>query len=177
MKEIQLTQGKVALVDDEDFERISIHKWQAFNSHKYRGGQYFIARHHATNGHIMMHRLIAGLNFKDKNLVVDHINHNTLDNRKSNLRVCTKADNSRNCILPKHNTSGFKGVWQDKRNGTWKACLSILGCNKHVGTFFTKEEAARAYDEAAKKHYGEFAYLNFPTGAENRVEGREPCRA
>ena len=90
MKKIKLTQGKVALVDDEDYERVSKIKWAAEQCSTVKSNYYARNR----NQNIKMHRLIMDLDKSD--LVVDHINHNTLDNRKKNLRICTKAENNRN---------------------------------------------------------------------------------
>jgi hypothetical protein len=101
MKEIKLTQGKVAMVDDEDFEFLNQWKWNAHKCHNWKGDNYYSERGIHQRGRkpeiiiISMHRLIMGVERNDKRKV-DHINHNTLDNRKENLRVCTNQQNSWN---------------------------------------------------------------------------------
>ena len=94
--------------------------------------------------------------------IVDHINGNPQDNRLSNLRIVTEIDNQRNMRLPSHNTSGFKGVSFRKDRGKYRAYISIHNKTKHLGSFESAENAARAYDDAARFYFGEYASLNFP---------------
>ena len=94
-------------------------------------------------------------------MVVDHINHNGLDNRKANLRLATVAQNAWNAERP-IGRSGYRGVSFDKRVGRWRVAICCCGKRKQLGYFSDKHEAAKAYDRAAKKYYGEFASLNFP---------------
>ena len=105
-----------------------------------------------------LHRFL--LNVTDKNQFVDHINHDTLDNRKSNLRICSLQENSRNRKKAKTNKSGYKGVVLYKQSGKWKAYTKVNMKSKHLGYYDTKEEAALAYNDFAKKTFGEFCYLN-----------------
>jgi hypothetical protein len=158
MKIIPLSQGLFALVSDGDFEYLSQWKWYAAR----RSGNTFYARRMETkNGKrklIYMHRAVTKC---PDGLEPDHINHNTLDNRRENLRVCTHYENVQNAIHPFGKTSkGFRGVrlfdgkW-------WRAQISIAGKAIHLGTFPTAEEAARAYDKANKEHRGKNARLNF----------------
>lgn len=108
------------------------------------------------NKNIMLHRLLAGASLGEQ---VDHINHNIHDNRKCNLRICTAQENSRHCKTP--SKSGFKGVY-DNRHGKWAAMIRVDSKLLHLGTFSNKEDAARTYDAAAHKYFGEFALANFP---------------
>ena len=156
MKMIQLSKqghkrkGKqVALVDDEDFERINKWRWHVNSSG-------YAVRKDYNNGKktTLMHRVV--LNAPD-GMDVDHINHNTLDNQKSNIRICTNNENMRNRKTPKHNTSGYKGVVLDSDRVKWKAVVA----NRIIGRFDTKEDAARAYNKKAKEQFGEFAKPNF----------------
>ena len=141
-KEIQLTQGKVAIVDDDDFERLSTRKWYAAKNH----GTFY-----AQSGKcVMMHRIIMNA---PQEREVDHIDRNGLNNQKNNLRLCTAAENRKN----RSSTSrfGYKGVW-------FNGCSFTARCGyKYLGSFDTAEQAASAYDEIARKNYGEFAYQNF----------------
>lgn len=104
-----------------------------------------------------MHAVIAKT---PKGMHTDHKNHNTLDNREENLRVCTRNENMRNRSKHKNNTSGYKGV-SVSSGGRWRADIRINGKSHFISTHATPEDAARAYDDGAKKFHGEFAVLNF----------------
>jgi hypothetical protein len=93
-------------------------------------------------------------------LQVDHINGNTLDNRKFNLRICTAAENTKNTKLKSSNTSGYKGVAWHTGTNKWRAYIVLDNRQKHLGLFKTKEEAALSYNEAALKYHKSFARLN-----------------
>lgn len=159
MKEIQLSQGKVAVVDDEDFEELSKFKWCAV---KY--GNIFYAIRNCPNPKtgkkttITMHRQILGLtNPKEQ---TDHVDGNGLNNQRSNIRVCNKQQNGANRSAQKNNQLAFKGV-SLFRGGKFRAQIQVLRKNIHLGLFKTPELAAAAYDAAARKYYGEFARTNF----------------
>ena len=153
---ISLTRGQVAKIDPEDYECVNQFKWFADWS---QGMHSFYAKGRigdATTNPIRMHRFIMNAP-EDKE--VDHINGDTLDNRKANLRLCTQAENNRNRKKSSLNTSGYTGV--NKKKNRWCARTSFDGKRIHIGYFSDAEEAAHAYDEAVKKHHGEFAKTNF----------------
>jgi hypothetical protein len=158
MKEIQLTQGQVALVDDEDFERVSQYKWRAQKANRVKRLKFYVVSGQSPSL-ILLHRLIVGA---PKSAVVDHISGDGLDNRRGNLRLATHAQNMRNSatVLLTHNSSGFRGVSWCKNQNRWRTRLAVDGNLMHVGYFTDKLEAAKAYNEAAKKYHGEFATLN-----------------
>jgi len=159
---IPLTQGFVALVDDEDYERCNKHKWYACFS-----GTKVYART-CIKGKIpiwmRLHRFIMSP-LPDQQ--IDHINNDGLDNRKENLRIATSTQNIAN--TPKHKThngttpsSKYKGVCFFKATGGWVTYLRLHGKQMHLGYFTSEIEAAKAYDKKAKELFGEFAKLNFP---------------
>ena len=167
MDEIKLTRGKFAIVDKEDFYWLNQWKWlfdgkcAARAEHIKGSGRYPNAKYN----HIQMHRLILEkYNLLKDGLETDHINRNPLDNRKKNLRVVTHKENAINRGLHKNSTSGFKGVTFDKnttnRYKKWKAHIKLNDKHINLGRFLTKEEAALAYNEMAKKNFGEYFYLN-----------------
>lgn len=149
--------GLVTQVDDDDFEFLNKFRWYAGRNHA--GNIYAERQEYLRPGFrkIKMHRLITDA---PKGMVVDHINGNGLDNRRENLRVCTLAENSQNRarIRKKSSDSKYKGVSFVSYYG---ARIKVDGKMINLGHFKTPEEAARAYDEAAKKYFGQFANLNF----------------
>ena len=147
---IPLTQGKYALVDEEDYERVNQYNW-CLQVGKYAGM-------YIEKEHYLMHRFI--MNVTDSKVWVDHIFHDTLDNRKSQLRVCTPSENSQNS-RSNIGLSKYKGIHYHKKNNKWRACINTTNSRIHIGMFTNEEDAARAYDAKAKELFGEFAYLNF----------------
>lgn len=164
MKEIKLTQGQTALVDDEDYDYLMQWKWHAKkDAYTYYAGSNIRlgVRHHKS---ISMHRIIMN---PPHGYLVDHIDHNGLNNQKSNLRICTKRQNRLNSLKRKECATPYKGVMGKRRRtpkNPWRyrACIRVNGELIGLGNYNTPEEAARAYDMAAIKYYGEFALLNFP---------------
>lgn len=151
MKSIPLTQGKFALVDDVDFERLSRFKWHcssAGQSPRQKGEK---------RGLIMMHRIIMET---PSNMEVDHKNGNRLDNRHVNLRNCLRIENSKNKKKHENSTSQYKGVSWHKATGKWQAQIEVGNKNKYLGVFSNQRIAARAYDDAAISFFGEFARTN-----------------
>jgi len=157
-KKIKLTQGKFALVDDADFDWLNQWKWYA---QKQRNTFYAVrnVRVGLKQKIVKMHRLILGLDFDDGRQG-DHINMDTLDNRRANLRIAIHAQNQRNRGRNANNTSGYKGVYWNKQKKKWRAYIKVNGKQKYLGYFDDPIKAARAYDEAAKKHHKEFAQMN-----------------
>lgn len=143
--------GKYALVDDCDYELLAKKKW--FLSGKYVVSSIYNKDTQKTNL-VLLHRIIMN---PSPNLAIDHINRNTLDNRRSNLRICNQGQNASN-RPNKRNTSGYRGVQFHKKSGTW---IAIVGL-EYIGKFTTIEEAARVRDLEAIEKWGEFAELNFP---------------
>lgn len=158
MKQIPLSRGKFALVDDEDYEFLMQWKWHA-NNHGYAVRSQNTKDENGVNfkSMVCMHRVLINAP-KDKH--VDHIDFDKLNNRKVNLRLCTLSENNRNNPKRSHNTSGYKGVYLNKRNGKWFASIGFNGRFIYIGIFKDIKDAARAYNAAAIKYHGEFAVLN-----------------
>lgn len=153
MKEIALANGRgVAIVDDGDYERVAEHRWCLLVTGALR---YAISgRWKAPD--VYMHRLITDA---PKGLVVDHVNHDGLDNQRANLRLCTHAQNLKHSRKRVGWTSRYHGVCFTKQQQKWR-----VDCGGYVGLFSDEISAALAYDVVAKKKHGEFASLNFPDG-------------
>ncbi len=154
-KLIPLTKDKFAIVDADDYERLSKYKWHALQD-----SNNYYARKRRGHGMVLMHRLLLNA---PRGLVVDHINHNGLDNRKSNLRLCTVAENNQNsrpCTRP-NKWSKYKGVTFDKNRKLFMAAIIHNKKRYFLGRFDSETDAAKAYDKKASELFGEFAYLNF----------------
>lgn len=151
MKEIKLNKGFITQVDDEDFDYLNQWRWH-YNKFSVKR----TIRLGKTFKCIIMSRLL--LNVNDSSLMIDHIDGNPLNNSKINLRICSHNDNIKNLSKHKDNTSGYKGV--TKRRNKWRARICVNRKHISLGCFLTKEEAARAYNEAAIIYFGEFARLN-----------------
>jgi hypothetical protein len=159
---VPLTQGLFAIVDVEDYERVSRYTWCASGM----GNRVYAYRH--DNGKTLaMHRFLTNC---PQGMVVDHIDGNGLNNRQNNLRVCTQQQNLYNS-RPKGKSSKYKGVCRDKRRKGWVVYVRYNRRNIFVGRFKDEIEAARAYDRKAYELFGEYAYLNFPE--ETRMESQK----
>ena len=157
MKKIPLPDGLCTLVDNEDYPRVKKYTW--FTS-KGKYGPSCVRTSKKTHGiqkTLLLHRVIMNAKHEE---VVDHINHNALDNRKMNLRTCSRSENSRNMKLRIH-SSRFKGVSWHERANKWVAYIWLFGKGtKYLGLFSNEIEAGKAYNCAALKYFGEFGYLN-----------------
>jgi hypothetical protein len=150
---VSLPDGTVAIVDAEDINRVSRHKWKHHENGK--GGSY--CRRSSLHGNVWLHRFIINA---QPGTEVDHINGDGLDCRKSNLRITDRRGNAQN-RKPRKDGSGLKGVSR-RHDASFRAAIRVDGRKIHLGYFHTAPEAALAYDRAALQHYGEFARLNFP---------------
>lgn len=154
MKEIPLTQGQVALVDDEDYDFLAQWKWHAYwdaNTRSYRAsrGIWDKEAHRATT--VEMSRAIMSA---PRGSHVDHKDHETLNNQRTNLRVCSPTQNQGNRRMNHNNTSGFTGVCAER--GRWSARIRVKGRGIFLGYYDTKDAAAVAYNEAALAIWGDF---------------------
>lgn len=157
MKEISLSQGKFAIVDDEDYEELSKYKWQVKKGwHTLYATRNIRTAIEHTN--LLMHRAIMG---DIKGVAYDHIDGNGLNNQRENLRLATKRENAQNRGFQKNSTSEHKGVSWDKINKKWRVNICRDGKCINIGRYTGMIEAARAYDRKAKEFFGEFARLNF----------------
>ena len=160
-RRIPMAGPRYAIVDPEDYERLRKYEW-FLNK---RGHCFYTFRKEPNKktrkeSLIQMHQDIIKV---PKGMVIDHINHDGMDNRQANLRAATTAQNSHNRKkLSRQCSSKYKGVWWHKSSLKWQARIMFEKKRIHLGTFKNEIDAARAYDEAAKKYHGEFACLNFP---------------
>lgn len=156
MKEIQLTQGLVTQVDDEDYEWLNQRKWSA----KKENNTHYAVRNHSIDGKrstVRMHRLITNA---PKGMDVDHIDGNGTNNQRSNLRICTRSQNQMNKGSSRGSLSKYCGVSWDKERKNWRSRISCNYKSIHLGHYKDETDAALAYNEAALKYHGEFARLN-----------------
>lgn len=147
-KEIPLTKGYVALVDYNNYDFLNQWKWTFEKRYAVRK---------VNKKAVYMHRLVVEAN---DGFEVDHINGDPLDNRKTNLRLCTHAQNCKNTKIQTNNTSGYKGVSFNKDKKKWKAYINIDRVQKFLGYHADIANAACAYNKAAKEYFGEFARIN-----------------
>jgi len=153
MEQIELSQGKFALVDDDAFDEINQYNWCFAQGYAVRNvkvlGKYKMQ---------YMHRLVTSC---PADMNVDHKNHDKLDNQKNNLRICSTSENLRNQqIRTVSKTSVYKGVTFHKQAGKWQARIQLENKNNYLGLFANEIDAAIAYNVAAIEMFGEFALLN-----------------
>jgi len=168
MKEIPLTQGYVAIVDDEDYERVSAYKWssQVFNM---KNGPVLVygircVKVGSSWTTMRLHRFIL---CAAKGKFIDHIDGDGLNNTRDNLRFCTRIENARNC-RHRNETSQYRGVFWAKDRAKWRSKIKISGKQIDLGHFTDEKNAALAYDAAATRLYGDFARTNFK-GADQAI--------
>lgn len=155
--EVPLSAGHVAIVDAADAGQVLQYKWSAKQGRGTIYGRRNVRRPDGTYASQSLHQFLTGYE------LTDHRNGDGLDNRRANLREATPGENGQNCRKRSHNTSGFKGVTWHKHRRKWLAQIKPGdGKNRFLGYFLTAEEAARAYDSAARELHGEYAAVNFP---------------
>ncbi len=151
MRYIELTQGKHAIIDDEDFDLVNVYTWCALK----KGGNWYVSSH-KHNKILYIHRLIMN---PKKNEQVDHKNGDGLDNRKQNLRICNNQQNAFNA-KGRQKTSKYKGVSWFKQTKRWRTVIMLNKKQIHIGYFEDEIEASKAYNKKAKELFGEFARIN-----------------
>lgn len=154
MKYIKLTNGYSAMVDDDDYEKLSVYTWRGFKSFK----NIYAVTTQKVNGRltsILMHRLILNA---EKGKMIDHKDNYGLNNQKNNLRFCTNSENQKNKRAS--GVSKYLGVSWHKRTKKWLAHICIDKKQKHLGLFVEEKEAAICYNKYAIEHHKEFARIN-----------------
>jgi hypothetical protein len=158
MKTVPLSQGFLAFVDDDDYDRVSSHKWSAT---RVKNTVYGVRKVRTVDGQTTsqpLHRFILGVN--DPEIHVDHEDHDGLNCQRSNLRKCVRGENDGNRSKTR-GSSKYRGVSWAKGKRRWRACITIER-TVHLGYFVNERDAALAYDEAARTRFGVFANCNFP---------------
>jgi hypothetical protein len=156
MKKLTLTNGHEAIVDDDDYDRLSVYSWHV--QFKPNGRKYAL-----RGDNVMLHRIVMGMPPADND--VDHINRDGLDCRKSNLRIALRTQNNWNATKRSNTKSKYKGVSRHVK-GSWFSRIGVYGKDIYLGHFKNEVDAALAYDAAARKYCGQFARLNFPEGTQ-----------
>ena len=164
VKEIQLTRGKVALVDDADYDLVNSYKWFAYKSYR---NTYYACRSVTLNGKKTIVSMHGFLMNTPKGMETDHKDADGLNNQRNNIRVCTHAENQHNqCVQARNKSSLFKGVSWMKRQKRWRARIKIDKKFIYLGSFTDEIDAAQAYDDAANALFGDYAKPNIILGGE-----------
>lgn len=155
--EVTTNQGKNFLIDKDDYDLVSSYSSWYINRNGYVQGYYPNSYDH---GHTLLHRLVMGVKVKEGDVYVDHIHHNTLDNRKSELRIVTNSQNNMNTGLRSNNTSGYTGIRKMNVNGKtkWEAHVWQKGRYIHLGEYWNLQDAIDARIRGEEKYYGDYAY-------------------
>ena len=156
-REVPLTKGYVAIVDEEDYERVCQYKWTALVS-RHTVYAYRADRSTGERRTLYLHRFLLN---PPEDMEVDHIDRDGLNNTRSNLRLATRRENMINRGMSPRNVSGYRGVSWAARDRRWLAQICVEGKTIHLGSFRDPAEAAKVYDEAAKEYHGLWAQLNF----------------
>lgn len=156
MKKIPLTQGKFALVDDDDFEHLSQWRWNLVRGYAARQGRREVVNGKIKREAVYMHSYIVKA---PKGKLTDHINGIVLDNRRQNLRIATRSQNGMN-MKKVRGRSKYKGVYWDHFSKKWRSGIKVNRKTIHIGRYDDEKKAAESYNFAAIKHFGEFASLN-----------------
>ena len=157
-KEINLTNGMKAFVDDEDFDYLSNYNWRALKNGKTHYAV-FGKRINGIYSTTWMHRMIMGV--KKREDEINHIDHNGLNNQKNNLRQTTHRNITIQRSVTDRKQTKYKGISFHKPSNKWRARISVNGKTKYLGYYESAVEAAKAYDDAQLLHFGEFSNLNF----------------
>ena len=150
MKQLELTKGFQTIIDDDDFDKVSQYKWYV-NSDGYAVRNGYLNKKRVT---VRLHRFIMNAG---PDQLIDHVNKNRLDNRKSNLRFASKSENAINSKLSNRNSTGYSGVSRVKNSSKYRARIRVNSKEIYLGLFSTVQEASEAYNEAAKQYFGKFA--------------------
>lgn len=151
---VPLTQGRFAVINEADSESIDRFCWHWFKGYACRR----VTDDRKRQKFVYMHRQILG-----QPAQIDHKDGDRLNNRRANLRFCSTSQNQQNRVRLSTNTSGFRGVTRHRSRGKWQAAIKLPGKSIYLGVFDSIEEAARAYDTAALRRFGDFARPNFPS--------------
>ena len=152
--QIAFPSGHVVTIDHEDIDLFAAYRWHVDSVGRKRGKPYL----RRSPDKAYWHRVVLGAQRGEQ---IDHVNGDSLDNRRSNLRFCSQSENNQNWTGSRRNTSGYKGVSWDRWTGRWVVRIQVDGKQLNLGRFDDREQAARAYDAAAREHWGDFARTNF----------------